>query len=41
MRYEASRWRISAENLAYHQLEGKVVPGQTFASEERSLPLTR
>ena len=41
VRYEASRWRISPENLAYHQLEGKVVPGQTFASEERSLPLTR
>lgn len=27
---EASRWRISPKNLAYHQLEGRYVPGQTF-----------
>lgn len=39
--FEASRWRISPENVAWHQLEGKVVPGQTFASERRTLPLTR
>ena len=26
----ASKWRISAENMAYHQLEGRTVPGRVF-----------
>ena len=27
---EASKWRISEENLRYHDLEGRYVPGRTF-----------
>lgn len=30
LRVAAARWRISQENLEYHDLEGKYVPGQTF-----------
>lgn len=40
LRLEASRWRLTPENLAYHQLEGKVVPGQTFFEDSRALPVT-
>ena len=33
VRVSASRWRISEENLAYHALEGRYVPGQVFWTE--------
>lgn len=35
----ATKWRLNEENLAFHNLEGKVVPGITFAEEAREIPL--
>ena len=35
IRVVASRWRISEDNLKYHDLEGRYVPGQVFFSETR------
>lgn len=37
---EASRWRISEENLEYHGLKGRYVPGQTFFEETRMIPVS-
>jgi hypothetical protein len=37
LRIEASRWRISEENLRYHHLEGRMVPGQRFHASEQTL----
>jgi hypothetical protein len=34
---EASRWRMSAENLAYHQLEERYVGGRTFFEAQRTV----
>jgi len=34
---EASKWRISEENLRYHDLLGKTVPGRVFFRSETSL----
>ncbi|MEL6346539.1 MAG: multiheme c-type cytochrome [Myxococcota bacterium] len=34
---EASKWRITEENLAYHDLQGEVVPGRVFFSDVRPL----
>lgn len=39
LRVEASRWRISEENLKYHHLEGRYVPGQTFFTQELAVPV--
>jgi hypothetical protein len=36
-RVEIGRWRISQENLAYHDLEGKTVPGHVFFEAEREV----
>jgi hypothetical protein len=33
----ASRWRLTAENVAYHNLEGEVVAGAVFFEETRTL----
>jgi hypothetical protein len=38
---EASRWRISPKNLAYHQLEGRYVPSTTTFRAEHTLPVAR
>jgi hypothetical protein len=35
----ATKWRLSQENLEYHDLQGKVVPGITFAEERRQIPV--
>jgi hypothetical protein len=34
---EASKWRISEENLRYHQLEGKTVAGRVFHKSTTTL----
>lgn len=34
---EASRWRISQQNLEYHHLEGRYVPGQTFYRDQQKV----
>jgi hypothetical protein len=34
---EASKWRISPENLAYHDLEGRYVAGRVFVDETATL----
>jgi hypothetical protein len=39
LRLVASKWRLSAENLAYHHLEGRAVPGRVFLDEETRLPV--
>lgn len=38
-RVEASRWRISEENLRYHDLEEKYVPGQVFYEQDLEIPV--
>ena len=34
---EASKWRISEENLRYHQLEGRTVAGRVFHKSTTTL----
>lgn len=36
---KASKWRINAENLAYHDLEGRYVPGREFHASVERLPV--
>ena len=36
---KASKWRINAENLAWHDLEGKYVPGREFHSSTTAVPV--
>ncbi len=36
---EASKWRLSPENLAFHHLEGKTVAGRTFHREGQTLQI--
>ena len=36
---EASKHRISAENLAYHHLEGRTVPSRVYLQEELRVPV--
>lgn len=35
----ASKFRLSAENLAYHHLEGRAVPGRVYFEEAREIPI--
>tara|TARA_R110002072_G_scaffold93403_1_gene207009 strand:- start:905 stop:2200 length:1296 start_codon:yes stop_codon:yes gene_type:complete len=35
----ASKYRLSAENLAYHHLEGRAVPGRVYFEATRRVPL--
>lgn len=39
LRLEASKWRISPENMAYHNLEGRYVAGRTFIDTATTLPV--
>ena len=39
LRLEASKWRLNAENLAYHDLEGRSVAGRVFHTSETTLPV--
>lgn len=34
---EASKWRLSEENLAYHDLEGLVIPSIVIAEEQKTI----
>lgn len=35
----ASKWRISEENLRFHGLEGRYVPGRVFFEEQKTIPV--
>lgn len=37
LKLQASKWRLSAENMKFHHLEGKSVPGRTFLSETKTV----
>lgn len=39
LRLLGERWRISQENLAYHELEGQYVPGASFSDSSLTLPV--
>ncbi|RMG11879.1 MAG: hypothetical protein D6731_14895 [Planctomycetota bacterium] len=39
LRLVCSKWRISQENLRYHHLEGRTVPGRVFFEDTRQLPV--
>lgn len=39
LRFEASKWRISPENMAYHHLEGRYVASRRFIDETTVLPV--
>jgi len=38
---QASRWRINERNLAYHELEGKYVPGQSFFKDVHQIDVKK
>ncbi len=39
LRLQASKWRISPENMAYHHLEGRYVAGRSFIDATTTLPV--